>query len=249
MVRVESVTLKYGETTILKNISFEVTAGENLVILGENGVGKSTLARALTGMLDSEGKIMLEGRAIGEIPHRERALQLNYIPPKLESFEASITLHDFVLMGRFPYKGRFEAYTPHEEQEADGLIAQLGLAGSEGKLIGQLSSGQQQLALIAQAAMQKSRVTIFDEPVANVDIKRVKQVYEVIKNSPLFATKIVITHDLNFAHRLGYPVLFLQEGGAAFYGSGDMFFSDTSLAKYFGGAVSKTEKGIVVEYV
>lgn len=249
MIRFEQVSVGYGGKPVLEDLSFGLSEGENLVILGENGVGKSTLAKALTGMVEARGKILVAGRAPAKIPGRERARLLNYVPPKLESFETAITLEEFVLMGRFPYMGRFETYSEEEAGRAEAMITELGLSGCGGKMIGELSSGQQQLALIAQAAMQQSAVTIFDEPVANVDIERIRRVFGIIKGSPLFKSRIVITHDLNFARRLGYRVLFLKEGRAAYDGSSEVFFSQSSLDKHFGGAVSLTEKGIVVEYV
>jgi iron complex transport system ATP-binding protein len=249
MIRCNNISAGYGAKKVLENLSFELSEGENLVILGENGVGKSTLAKVLTGMVEAEGEIRIAGRVSREIPGRKRALLINYVPPKLESFETAITLKEFVMMGRFPYKGRFEPYHDEEAGEADALLAELGLEGCGGKRISELSSGQQQLALIAQAAMQQSAVTIFDEPVANVDIGRIRRVFGIIKNSSRFKSKIVITHDLNFAQRLGYRVLFLKEGRAIFDGSAAEFFADDSLAKHFGPAVRRTEKGIVVEYV
>ena len=236
MIRFENVSVGYGGKPVLEGLSFELGEGENLVILGENGVGKSTLAKALTGMVEARGDILVAGRTPAKIPGRERARVLNYVPPKLESFETAITLEEFVLMGRFPYKGRFESYSAEESGSALAMIRELGLEGCGGKLIGELSSGQQQLALIAQ-------------PVANVDIERIRRVFGIIKGSQLFKSRIVITHDLNFARRLGYRVLFLKEGRAVFDGSSEGFFAQSSLRKHFGGAVSLTEKGIVVEYV
>lgn len=249
MIRFERVTLAYGGRAVLEEISFDLDKGQNLVILGENGVGKSTLAKAMIGMLTPEGSVTLEGQRPEAIPSLARAKLINYVPPKLESFETAVSLNAFVLMGRFPYKRRFEAFTREEELEATALCDRLGLEGCGNMLIGQLSSGQQQLALIAQAAMQKSRITIFDEPVANVDIGRIKRVFEIIRSDALFESKVVITHDLNFAHRLGFEVLFLKEARVAYRGPGGEFFSDASLAHHFNGAVSKTEKGIVVEYL
>jgi len=126
MISFENVSLAYGDKRVLKNINFLLKESENLVILGENGAGKSTIAKAMTGLLHPEGKITLFGEDISRMAHKKRAFLINYIPPKLDIFDDSVTLDEYVLLGRYPYKERFEAYSSSEMKEADTLLDELG---------------------------------------------------------------------------------------------------------------------------
>jgi len=229
MITVEALSCGY-EQTILKNLS--ITTANNLVILGSNGAGKSTLAKALCALLPYNGKIALHNTPLQELSAQERAKTITYIPPKLESYDTFITVLDFVLMGRHPYKSPFEAYSEDDETLAHSLIQEHALQPH--KKIAELSSGQQQLLLITQALAQESKIIIFDEPTANLDPHHKVAFYKALQSLNDATQKIVITHDLNLAYKLGYEVLFIQNGTAKHYVDTNTFFTKNNLKESYG---------------
>lgn len=229
MIAVEGVACGY-ESPILHEITF--TAEKDLCILGVNGIGKSTLAKALCGLIPSEGKIIVNGTGLQAFTPAMRARAITYIPPKLESFDDLITVYEFVLMGRYPYKDLFSSYSSADEALVTKLLEKSALEPD--KYIGELSSGQQQLLLIAQALSQQSEIIIFDEPTANLDPRHAKDFYDALLALPDSTQKIVITHDLNLARQLGFELLFLEQHAARHYRDPAAFFQRENLEACYG---------------
>lgn len=243
MIRVEQLSCGYTNT-ILRNISFESLG--NLVILGANGVGKSTLAKAICGLIPYKGSIFVNEMPLENYTSHERAKQITYIPPKLSSFDAYLTAEAFVLMGRFPHKSVLSDYSQHDKEFALSLLKKSGIDSH--KNISELSSGQQQLLLIAQALAQESHTIIFDEPTANLDPKHSYQFYKTLQDLPQDKQKILITHDLQFAAALDYPVLFVHHDHVDYFEMSKTFFTSENLQKYYGVAFEDSKKvGIVYE--
>lgn len=248
MLICDNLHFSHGDKKILKGVSFELAEGQNLLIIGENGAGKSTLAKLLCGVLDGKGHISLFGQDSRRITPKERAKLIGYVAPKLSSFDEDITLLDYLLMGRFVYKNKFEPYTKEEIDEARGLLARFSLESLADTRLTSLSSGEKQLAMTLQAALQNSRLTIFDEPIANVDSARSHELFGLLASNEIFQNKIVITHDLHFAFSLGFDILYLKGGVAEFFGSSAEFFDETSLFHRFGGTVRKNDMGVFADY-
>ncbi len=243
MIRVTHLSCGYDET-VLRDVSFACEG--NLVILGPNGVGKSTLAKALCGLLPSEGEILLNEKPLKSYSAAERARTITYIPPKLSSFDAYISVEEFVLMGRYPHKPALSGYSREDHEHAAELLKSAGLNPSHA--VTALSSGQQQLLLIAQALMQESRIILFDEPTANLDPKHAHDFYHALKKLPAETQKVVITHDLHFAKALGYPVLFLQDSHLHLYDDAESFFSAENLEACYGVAFRPASQSPEVAY-
>ena len=219
---------------ILKNISFELRANQNLLILGSNGAGKSTLAKALCGI--SPSSVELFGRPLSNYTSKERTKLINYIPAKLEIFDEYITLSEYLDLSRL-----------HTLLESKNLLKLLAIEHLKNKPCQQLSSGEQQLTMLATAVLHNAKITIFDEPTANLDPNKTQDVFSLLK-SGLFQSKIIITHDLTLAYRLGYDVLFIKEGEVDFFGSSEEFFSSSTLELYFGSSVKRVEEFLVVDF-
>ena len=224
--------------TILETLSFTLHKSQNLTVLGSNGAGKSTLAKILCGLYKTQKAVQLDGAYIETIPPRERSALINYIPPKLQIYEQYITVEAFLGLSRFRGTKR-ETYL-HE------VLDSLGLSAFAKNYCTQLSSGEQQLLLIASALMHGAKTTIFDEPTANLDPRKIKTVYDILQSERL-SQKIVITHDLQLAYRLGYPILYIKAGRGKLYETAEMFFDTQNLEKIFDGSVKKACDAIVVQ--
>ncbi len=227
--------IKNYNSSILHEISFSLKEKENLIILGENGAGKSTLAKVLSNLISND-KVELLGENISKINDLKRTQLINYIPPKLSIFDEYVTLREFL---------ELSFVDNVNNQKIDEVIKLLNLRKLEDKYCKSFSSGEKQLLLLASAIMHNAQITIFDELTANLDISRLKEVYDIF-NSNLLNQKIVITHNLDLAYALKYKVLFLSDGIIQFFGEHDEFFSNQNLKKFYNNTIMKLDNHLVV---
>jgi len=219
---------------ILKNIHFELKPKQNLIILGSNGAGKSTLAKVLCGITPSS--LLIKGKPLSLYSSRERTKLINYVPAKLEIFDEYISLQEYLDLSRL-----------HTLLESKNMLKLLNITHLNDKPCQQLSSGEQQLTMLATAVLHNAKVTIFDEPTANLDPQKSRDIFSLLKSN-LFQSKIIITHDLNFAYKLGYDVLFMKEGKIDFQGTSQSFFTESNLNHYFGASVVRVDEGVLMKF-
>lgn len=227
--------IKNYNSSILHEISFLLKENENLIVLGENGAGKSTLAKVLSNLILND-KVELLGENISKISDLKRTQLINYIPPKLSIFDEYVTLREFLELSFIENVNN---------QKIDEVIKLLNLRKLEDKYCKSFSSGEKQLLLLASAIMHNAKITIFDELTANLDISRLKEVFEIF-NSNLLKQKIIITHNLDLAYALKYKVLFLSDGIIQFFGEHDEFFSNQNLKKFYNNTIMKLDNHLVV---
>lgn len=218
---------------ILTNINFHLNEGENLVILGSNGAGKSTLAKILCGISHSE-TVELFGKELHHFSAKERSEFINYVPPKLEIFDEYLCVQEYLELSRL-----YSKLTINEALEL------LDLSALENKACLTLSSGEQQLLLLASALLHNAKLTIFDEPTANLDPKKMLKVAKILSNDKI-QSRIIITHDLNLAHKLGYKILYMSDGKIEFFDTNESFFEKANLDKLFGTSIKQIEGYFVV---
>jgi ABC-type cobalamin/Fe3+-siderophores transport system ATPase subunit len=237
---VSNLKVSYDESTILENINFSIK--KHLCILGSNGSGKSTLAKALCGLLPYQGSIQIGTDELASLPALQRAKEIAYIPSKMESFEQFTTVEEFVLLGRYPHKASFKNYSIEDKSIVKEVLTELSLSELAPLKLHALSSGQQQLVLIAQALAQKSNILIFDEPTSNLDPKNTALFVKELKKLRTSFTTILITHDIQLAAFFNDPVVFIQDKKAALYETG--FFQTEHLSRAY-GINFKNENGLL----
>ena len=240
-MRVNDLCVGYTDTAILDTVSFAIEETGHLSVLGSNGSGKSTLAKALCGLLPYKGSIEIDAQELRNIPSKERAKLISYIPAKMESFEQFTTVEDFILLGRYPYKASFKDYGAEDKKIVQETLRELSLESLGSSKLHELSSGQQQLVLIAQALAQQSQILIFDEPTSNLDPKNTALFVQELKKVRQKHMTILISHDIQLAAHLDDPVLFLHDKNAVFHAKG--FFETDSLSSAYGVAFQK-ENGV-----
>ena len=222
-------------SSILHEISFKLEDNENLIILGENGAGKSTLAKVLSNLIENN-KVKIFNENINKMDYLKRASLINYIPPKLSIFDEYITLREFL---------ELSFISSVDNEKINKIIKLLNLKKLENKYCKSFSSGEKQLLLLASSMIHDAEITIFDELTANLDISRLKEVFDIF-NSDLLNQKIVITHNLDLAYALRYKVLFLKDGIIEFFGSHDEFFDNKNLKRFYKDTIRKLDNHLVV---
>ncbi len=220
-------------SSILHNISFELQ-NKNLIILGSNGAGKTTLAKVLCGITASSC-VSIEDKNPSDIYGENRTELINYIPPKLEIYDDFMSVEEFLEINKlYTHKSIYE------------VLKLLNIEYTKNKKCKNLSSGEAQLLLLASAILHNAKYTIFDEPTSNLDPIKIKNSFQILQDENMLQNKIIITHNLHLAYKLGFDILFIKDGKIAFYDTNEQFFSDENLHLFFSDSVKKYDDNIVV---
>lgn len=170
----------YGSREVLRDVCFEVEAGQVLCILGANGAGKTTLFKSILGLLPMQrGELFVEGDGIGRWARARVAQSIGYVP-QISNPPFSYTVMDVVLMGRTAYLKAHQSPRPQDEEIATSTIEQLGIERLMGRRYLELSGGEKQLVLVARALTQQPKILVMDEPTTGLDFGNQQLVLEQV---------------------------------------------------------------------
>lgn len=155
---------------IFRNVNVQVSSGEVFVILGRNGVGKSTLLNSIIGLLSlTEGKVILGDQDLRKLSAGERARHVAYLP-QIEGNGISYTVAEYLLMGRAPYIGLFSSPSADDRARVMNVLQELGIEDLARAQIDRLSGGQRQQVGIGRALVQDAPLIVLDEPTSALDL-------------------------------------------------------------------------------
>jgi phospholipid/cholesterol/gamma-HCH transport system ATP-binding protein len=216
----DNVSISFDDRSILKNVSFSVTRGETLCILGRSGVGKSVSLRMLMGFLRPDsGTIQVEGEEVTVLDEEGlRALRkrVTMVFQNGALFD-SLSVRENVA---FPLRERGGLEEDALVQIVDRLISLVGAEDVSDSLPASLSTGRKRAVAMARALAAQPEIVLYDEPTTMVDpiiAKRLGNLIQRLKRQLGF-TSLVVTHDTRFAQALADSVLFLDQGKASFWG-------------------------------
>lgn len=210
ILTVNDLTFTYKSCETLKGIHFSIDPGELTVILGPNGVGKTTLLKCLNNILSPQkGNILIKGKNTQKMSPRQIAREIAYVAQQSEP--ARITVFDAILMGRRPHINY--RVSKQDLIKVDAVIRHLNLSKFSLKYLDQMSGGELQKVCIARALVQQTDLLLLDEPTASLDLKNQTQILglirHIIKDHQMAA--IMTMHDLNTAMRYADKYIFLKE--------------------------------------
>jgi iron complex transport system ATP-binding protein len=230
LISLKGLKCNFGQKVIFEDINLDIK--NHISILGANGSGKSTLVKAICSLIEYEGEIYIDLKDIQKHSLIQRAKNVSYIPAKLDIYDSFISVEEFVLLGRFAYKKNFFDYSLDDKKIVADTLKFLKIEHLKRSCVSSLSSGEQQLTLIAQALTQQSKIIIFDEPTANLDPHNSRIIAKHIKGLKKYHQIILITHDLHLAYYIDSPVIFVKDKEILFYKNN--FFDDNILEDLYG---------------
>ncbi len=213
MLVVNAINSFYGKAHILHDLSLEMERGRVGVLLGRNGVGKSTTLKSIIGIISPKsGEIFFKGESIMGLPsYKICSLGLGYVPEDRRIF-ARLTIMENLEVGRRSPREEFEAWTPERLFE---LFPNLG--GMRNRMGGQISGGEQQMLTIARTLMGNPELIILDEPSEGLAPVIVDQLGNTITRLKDEAVSILLAEqNLNFARTICDRVFIVDHGHVCF---------------------------------
>ena len=231
MIEINNVSYSYGKNTVLKDISLDISPGDCVGILGNNGAGKSTFITCLNRInVPKTGTMQIHGKNVFHMSRNETAQNIAYVPQKNEL--SQITVFDAVLLGRKPY---IKWGVSQEDLDiCDEMLDKIGLTDFKLRYINELSGGEVQKVMLARAFVQQPKLLLLDEPTSNLDPKNQYEmmalVQKMVKERNISA--LIVIHDLSLALRYCNKFLFIKEGVVYGHGDASIITKETISAVY-----------------
>lgn len=250
LISTVNLEVGYGKSPVVSDVSFDVSAGEILAIIGANGAGKSTVLKTIVRQLKKlNGDIRiceLDEEALSEedISKKISMVLTERIHPEL------MTCFDVVATGRYPYTGRLGILSEEDKQAVRNAIHTVGADQVADKDFSKVSDGQRQRVMLARAICQDTDIMILDEPTSFLDIQYKLDILSVIRRLAKEKGKAVIMtiHELEFVPALADKVVAVADKRVFKIGTPQEIFTGENLEKLYGmkpGAGNQIIKGLL----
>ena len=234
ILQLEDLTIAYGAETVIRGLHLEVAEGELVSLLGPSGAGKTSVLKAVAGLLaPAGGDIRIDGRSVRGLPPEKRSAVMVFQKPLLFPFMNVAQNIGFGL--------RMQSVAPAEARERiRDIMALTRLTGLEGRRPHEISGGQQQRVALARALVLKPSILLLDEPLSSLDANLRQQMRELIQDiqAETRVTTLLVTHDQSEALMLSHRIGLLLDGRLRQVGTPhDLFHrpADRAVAEFFGG--------------
>ena len=239
IIELENVRIRLGGRTILENISLSVNAGEFIAVLGPNGAGKSTLLKLLLGLIRADAGTV---RVLGRPPRRGNEA-IGYAPQH-RTLEADLALRTRDVVG-FGLDGhRWGTGWPSRKRDAiiEKALREVDAWDFANAPVGQLSGGEQQRLLIAQALLTNPRLLLLDEPLANLDMNHEQEIVALLARvcRARNVAVLLVSHDINPLLPVVDRVLYMAQGHSAI-GMPNEVITSATLSRLYGSPVEVVE--------
>ena len=215
LLELRKVTVAYGATTAIEEISLEIQRGDQVAVVGPNGAGKSTLFNVAAGLIKpTSGSVRVGGSGPGE------HICIGYVPQRNRiDWRFPVSVFDVVMMGRVGKVGLLRWPGRRDRELVEQALEQVGMASMASRQIGELFGGQQQRVFLARMLAQEAELLLMDEPLSGLDMPSQEAILTILDSlRRQQITTLVATHDLNQAAE-HFPQMMLLNRRLVAYGS------------------------------
>lgn len=221
IITVENLTKSFGSFVVLDNISFDVSTGENLVVFGRSGTGKSVLLKCMIGLMQPDsGSISIEDKIVHELSVKE----LNLLRKDIGFLFQGGALYDSMSVREnlaFPLIRNYNFTKPVIDEKVADTLDLVGLREAIDKMPSELSGGMRKRIALARSIITEPKIMLYDEPTTGLDPLTTKEISELILDlqKKLNMTSIVVTHDLTCANIIADRAIFLHNAKIRYEGT------------------------------
>lgn len=212
MVEVRNISKRYGNKSVVENVTLTIEKGKITSFIGPNGAGKSTLLSMISRLISKdEGEVFIDGKELSKTKSNDLAKKISILK-QANHVNLRLKVRELVSFGRFPYsQGRL---TAEDWKFVDEAIQYMGLEDLQDRYLDQLSGGQCQRAYIAMVIAQNTEYILLDEPLNNLDMKHSVSIMKTLRRlvDELGKTVIIVIHDINFASCYSDNIVALRDG-------------------------------------
>lgn len=228
-----------GGSVLLTGVDLSIDAGEWVGLIGPNGAGKTTMLHAIAGIVDSFGRVGVDGDDLAAVSPVQRARRIALvpqrpvIPPGMDAFT-------YVLLGRTPHLGYFSGEGQHDVDAAVHAMDELGVADLMNRDIATLSGGELQRVVLSRALAQETQILLLDEPTSALDVGNQQQVLEVIHGlrNTRNLTVLSAIHDLTLAAQFCDRLALLSEGMLVASGTPSQVLTEETIRVHYDANVN-----------
>lgn len=243
LMEVRNIETYYGPTMAIRGVSFDVSQGQIVAILGANGAGKTTILKTVSGVMDPQkGSVSFEGREIQKTdPDRVVRMGISLVPEGRELFPF-LTVQENLQLG---------AYTRRNAAEIASDLEQVfeyfpSLKSRANRPAGMLSGGEQQMVAIGRALMARPKVILLDEPSLGLSPKLVKEIFEIIVriNRENGTTIVLVEQNANVALQVAHYGYILEMGRIVMADTGPALLEKEDVREFYLGIKDKGVRGV-----
>ncbi len=211
MIEFKNVTFSYDKKkNVIKDVTFTLNDGECAILLGPNGVGKTTILRCILGELKpTSGTVLVDNKDNKGLKNKDLSKAISFVPQNINGTD--LTVSETILLGRLP---SFDLFPKREDYIAlNDVLDQFSLNEIKDKNTFEISGGEKQKVAIARAYIQNTSTIIFDEPTSNLDIKAQVMIASLIKKitKENKRSTLISMHDINLALSLADKLILLKD--------------------------------------
>jgi iron complex transport system ATP-binding protein len=242
MIELDRVSVSLGRHRVLHDVSIRIEDGEWATLVGPNGGGKTTLLRAVAGLVAYSGTVALQGQPADRLGRRGLA-RLVALVPQSPLMPAAMSVFEYVVLGRTPHISYLGSESRRDLEAAEEAMVRLELVELAARPLGELSGGERQRAVLARSLVQEAPILLLDEPTSALDIGHQQQAFDLLDSLRGEAGLTVVSamHDLTLASQYAERVVLIDGGRVVAEGPPQAVLTEERLREHYAASVRVLE--------